>query len=365
MKNKILMFVHNLTGGGAERVAALWVNGFKERGYDIEVVLSDTSSPVTYKIPDDVPIHSVDVHCTNRIIRSVLLRTVQVFKIRKILKKTNPDIVITVLPGWLPFLRMASVGINYKLVSTDHNSYERPPEEPMPRKQYREKFCYQKKADVVTILTEADRKYINNRLGNIRVLPNPLAFKPLDVVPPKKKIILAAGRLDADYNKGFDVLIKAFAIVCKHTEWQLQIAGTGSPEAMKKYVTLSEEMGVADKVVLLGFTNNIIDYYRDAAVFVLSSRYEGFGMVLIEAMSQGCACVACDYKGRQSEIITTESEGVIVEPDNINSLANGIKKLITDDTYRSIVQMNAIKRASFYKLDNIMNRWESILSSLF
>ena len=104
--------------------------------------------------------------------------------------------------------------------------------------------------------------------------------------------------------------------------------------------------------------------YQRSSIFILSSRYEGFGMVLIEAMSQGCACIACDYNGRQREIIQNNDEGVICEPDNEEELASAIKSLIDNRNLRKNVQEGGIARSYNYSLDSIMKRWEIIINKL-
>ena len=96
----------------------------------------------------------------------------------------------------------------------------------------------------------------------------------------------------------------------------------------------------------------------------MSSRYEGFGLVLIEAMSQGCACIACDYKGRQCEIIQNDSQGLCCEPDDVDALAEAMRKMITDDEYRESIRNNAVERSKYYSLDNIMGKWEDLLSKV-
>ena len=97
---------------------------------------------------------------------------------------------------------------------------------------------------------------------------------------------------------------------------------------------------------------------------MLSSRYEGFGLVLIEAMSQGCSCIAADYKGRQKEIITNNENGIIIEPDNIEELSNALTKLLINDKFRREVAEKAIERSHFYDVKNITNKWEELLLSI-
>ena len=104
--------------------------------------------------------------------------------------------------------------------------------------------------------------------------------------------------------------------------------------------------------------------YQRAAIFVLSSRYDGFGLVLIEAMSQGCACVACDYKGRQSEIISSQEQGIICEPDNVDALAKAMLTLINDENKRNKMGIHAIARASDFTIDKIVELWDDILKDI-
>ena len=124
--------------------------------------------------------------------------------------------------------------------------------------------------------------------------------------------------------------------------------------------------------------------YKKASVFVLSSRYEGFGLVLIEAMSQGCACIACDYKGRQREIMETlpgppclgrgaaeqnakggpffeTSTGILCPPEDVEALVTAMRKMMDDDEYRESVRNNAVERSGYYDIKNIARQWEELL----
>ena len=147
----------------------------------------------------------------------------------------------------------------------------------------------------------------------------------------------------------------------KNPGWRLQIAGTGSEKSLSFLKQLCKDSGVENSVDFLGFQTDMEKIYKHSEIFVLSSRYEGFGLVLIEAMSQGCACVACDFKGRQREIITDDSFGICCETENVEALANSIYKMMADDEYRKMVQKNAIERSKFYSLDNTIERWELFL----
>lgn len=412
---KLFVAISNIGGGGAERVGVLLANGFANRGHEVFVV-TDLSMPVNYQINDKVTILDMAYHGQNKFFKWLHVAVI----IRKYVQQYQPEVVIGIMQLCSFVSKIACIGTNTCVVMTEHDSFERPASAPMSKFEHCCKFYLNKIYECVTVITQADKDYIGNRLKHVVVMPNPLLLAPVNAIPQKKRVILAAGRLDAWHYKGFDVLIKSFAkllrgvnaegqrvkcnsddVACKikREGWKLQIAGTGSEKSLNYLKQLCEENGVEDSVEFLGFRKDVEKLYQESSVFVLSSRYEGFGLVLIEAMSQGCACVACDYKGRQREIIAPleKSEqcskfflhdaskaspraernvqcsnnkvelcetGILCEPDDVESLASGIQKMIEDDEYRESVRRNAIERSDYYSLDNTMDRWESLLLQL-
>ena len=161
-------------------------------------------------------------------------------------------------------------------------------------------------------------------------------------------------------------MIKAWGKVAhRHPDWILQIAGSASKDInYRKILDFISEANVQHSVNLLGFCEDVQSLYKDASIFVLSSRYEGFGMVLTEAMSQGCACIACDYKGRQQEIIRDPSEGIVCSPDDVNELAEAIDRMICDDDYRKAVQIRSVERSNDFSLEKIMDKWNTIMNEI-
>lgn len=257
----------------------------------------------------------------------------------------------------------------------------------------------------MTVLTETDINAIGKRLKNVTVMPNPLALSPLKEATSKERIILAAGRVDNWHYKGFDILLKAWGRIVRNEEnrginkdWWLKIAGVWRGENTIDYLTglLPDGEWREDEgrwkskryyVEFLGFVNDMKSLYQQSSVFVLSSRYEAFGLVLIEAMSQGCAPVACDYKGRQKEIICPDrannsskfnlnlettplcgvevyENGICCEPDNVEALTEALRKMMIDDKYRHQAQVNAVERSKFYDMEHTMDRWETYLNDV-
>ena len=357
---KIAILVNTLTNGGAERVASLWAKGFYEQGNEVTVLIKNPEKPITYKVPAGVNIKS-----TRPLHGGYFMSFRYDIRLRKIIRDIRPDYLICLLDGEGIHAKLATIGLGVKVIQTEHNSFERPENIALSFKQKFFKFFCNKFMPVVTVLTQADKNFIGNRLKNVQVLPNPLAYEPAKVMPVKEKVILAAGRLDAGYTKGFDLLIVAFGKIAMHyPNWELHIAGGGLPSSLKKYQSMAKECGIEDKVHFLGYVDNMLPLYQKSSIFVLSSRYEGFGMVLIEAMSQGCACIACDYKGRQKEIITNKVDGIIAETDDVQSIAYHLEYLLSHHSEREKLQIKAVERSQDFALCNIMNKWTYILSSI-
>lgn len=369
---KIAICVHNLTGGGAERVAALWAIGFSREGHQVLFILNTNEFSQTYEIPQDCPIKNIGYKTYGTSFIRLLRKIVRFFsphyyenKLARILEAERPDVVICVMHPWDIWVHnaMARQKWSIPVVLTEHNAFDRPD---LPPIEFKWKYESIKRSDYVTVLTDVDRKLIGEKLDRVAVLPNPLAFDPVKTIPKKDKIIFAAGRLDVMEVKGFDVLVKGWAkIAYKYPEWKLQIAGNGRPRSFSILQSIAEKECLnRTQFCLLGRCDNIIDYFQKSSIFVLSSRHEGFGLVLIEAMSQGCACIACDNGGRQKEIITNETEGLIISPGDVDAMADAIERLIKDAEYRLIVQNGGLKRASYYSLDNTMIRWNNIFNEL-
>lgn len=363
---RILILVSKLNGGGAERVASLWANGFVSRNHKVAIAICAKDRHNEYPLDDSVIVYNIGKY---KLARYLFYRNVffGAYCYRKVINQFQPDVIIAVLPPNAYYAKKALLGRHIPIINTEHNAFEKPPYLPINKNDSNHKFKWNKLYNHVTVITQADKDYIADRLRNVSVLPNPLAYTPLNTIPKKKKTILAAGRFEVWHCKGFDILIKAWAkIASKYPEWELKIVGAvaSEKESFSYLSNLISKHHIDSQVQLLSFSENIDKMYRESSIFVLSSRYEGFGMVLIEAMSQGCACIACDYKGRQSEIITRPEEGIICPVDDVDSLSLAIDKMISDDAYRKDVQYNSLKRAEYYSLENTMNRWDNILNSV-
>lgn len=389
---KILLVCVKLNGGGAERVGVLMANSLADRGHQVSIV-SNLYEPVVYEVDKRISIHSMNPNTTNEYKKW----SAAILNIRKEINREKPDIIVGIMYLCSLAAKIASIGTGIPVVMTEHNSFERPDSAPFKKKQLFFKYKVNKIYDYVTVLTEADKRVIGNRLKRVEVMPNPLLLKPYYEEHRQEKRIIAAGRVDAWHYKGFDILVKAWnQIYHKYPEWRLEIAGLcDRPRNYLRIVNLIQDFKIEDRTKLLGYRTDVEQLYRDSEIFVLSSRYEGFGLVLIEAMSQGCAPIACDFKGRQEEILcplesplkgdsgpsltlpSREGEdvpleggyreascGILCEPENVEALAQAMDKMVKDEEYRRKVQQNAVKRTEFYNLERTGERWELFLEKV-
>ena len=353
---KIAICVHNLANGGAEHVAAMWATGFAEKGDEVLLVLAERNAPIEYSVSSKVRIENIHAD-GNSIIRYFR----KIINLRSLLRRDKPDVALAVMKPWGEWLLLATMGLKTKVINTEHNSFERPLSAPMGIESSIRKFWLNKFFPAVTVLTAADKRVIGNRLKNVYVMPNPLAFTPHYDKSEKECIVLAAGRLDQWYVKGFDLLVQAWGMVEKnHPDWKLQIAGRGSQIDKLRILNWAADRNVSDKIELLGFCTDLSQICRKAEIFVLSSRFEGFGMVLIEAMSQGCAPVASNYNGRASDIIEDSKEGVLCPVEDVNSLSAAIELLISDEGMRRMMQESAYNRSKAFDIEIIIERWYDI-----
>jgi len=208
--------------------------------------------------------------------------------------------------------------------------------------------------DKLVVLTNDDKLQWERTHSNILHIPNPNPLHNETTATLVEKRVISIGRLDA--QKGYDMLVEAWALVgVRHPGWVLDIFGTGEWKQM--LTDRIVELNMVGKINLCGLTTDVVSKYLDSSIYVMSSRYEGFGMVLIEAMSCGLPIVSFDCEYGPGEIITDGVEGFLVTPNNIQQLADKICQLIENEPLRKQMGVQAHKSVSRYAIENIMPQW--------
>ncbi len=213
--------------------------------------------------------------------------------------------------------------------------------------------------DRFVVLTNGNLKEWNFK--NIVVIPNPLSFCPEKQSKLVNKNVLAVGK--QSYQKGYDRLLKSWKIVTDtYPEWTLNIYGT-----INESEGLVEQAGalkIGSKVNFYQPVKNIAEKYQEASIYVMSSRYEGFGMVLTEAMAYGVPCVSFDCPFGPSDIITNKENGILIKNGDTEGLANAIKLLIDNDEMRKSMGKNARISVNRYMPKKIGSEWNDLFTSL-
>jgi len=217
------------------------------------------------------------------------------------------------------------------------------------------KYC-----QCIVTLTKQDIPFWQHYAKHIEVIPNMLTITPKRVSNYEEKRVISAGRYMTE--KGFDRLIMAWQFVNKkYHDWQLYIYGNGDSTSYQQLVNQYQLNGT---VHLLPATDDIAAEFSKSSIYVMSSRYEGFGLVLAEAMSCGLPCISFDCPYGPREIITDGEDGILVEDGNIKELAQKIEELIAHSELREAMGTKAIQNIARYNPEPIMNRWITLFNNL-
>ena len=218
----------------------------------------------------------------------------------------------------------------------------------------------EKKADVVVTLTDGDAQ-LWKKAKRVMVIPN---FTNLPVIKHStvsSKRVIAVGRLE--WEKGFDRLIRAWQnISMKHPDWKLDIFGSGTLK--EQLENLINQLCLSDKIKIHPFTSDISREYSESSIFVCTSHFEGFSLVIIEAMQFGVPSVAFDCPHGPRYIIKDGECGYLIENGNGELLAQKISYLIENPEIRKDFSRSSLEQVKKYRIDIVMDRWKELFESL-
>ncbi len=215
------------------------------------------------------------------------------------------------------------------------------------------------KADAVVTLTHGDAKEWH-KARKVEIIPNFSTMKVAQVSDGTSKRAIAVGRLD--WQKGYDRMIEIWGIVTKqHPDWRLDIYGEGRLEKELKDFIQKKEL---NNIQIHPFTQDINQQYANSSLCLLTSHFEGFALVLLEAMKHGVPCITYDCPYGPSDVVNDNECGYVVENDNILQFAEKTCKLIENPELRAAFTKAAIKKSKTYDMSTIMEKWTTLFNSL-
>lgn len=373
---KIVYLIHSTYNpGGMERVLlnkVTWLVG--KMGWEVTVVTTDQHERASfYPFPEGVKMIDLGVNYSEDNGKPFLKKLMGFLKRRRLHKKrmtevlaqVKPDVVDCFYPGecsFVPGLKDDSKKVmELHQSKLFHHQYNRSGLMGLADK-YRAMMDERlvRKFDRFVVLTEEDAK-MWGEMPNIRVIPNAANFIAQKYSGCSEKRVIAVGRLD--YQKSFDRLILVWEKVHeKMPDWRLDIFGQGEWKAMLQ--GMIDERGLQDCVRLNGPTKDIGKEYAESSMLVMSSHYEGFPMVMIEAMACGLPAVCFDFKCGPRDIIVEGENGLIVPDGDVEGLAEAMIRLMKDEELRKRMGENAKKVVETYSEEKVMRKWVSLYEEI-
>lgn len=377
---RILYIITSMyNSAGMERTVANKANYLINKGHDVSIVTTDQNGrDYFYKISNKVKRFDLNLNYSNHDSKNILIRTLLflyknlIFKkrLKALLYANSYDIVITLVLKSTDFLYQINDG-SIKIVehhfSREH--YEQLQENSWNNILIRFAYKYRdwivlhnlKKYDRFVVLTEEDAIAWRKSLHNVSVIPNSINYREHITANLDNKQIISIGRLE--YQKGYDILIPIWAkIVCKHPDWKLCIYGAGS--MISKLLAMIDSYGLKSSVFIKSPVSDVDSVLLDSSIYLLTSRFEGLPMVLLESMALGVPPVAFHCKCGPKDVIEDGINGFLVEKEDYESFIDKVLFLIENDIERKKMGLNSKARMLNYSHEYIGQKWENLFCDL-
>lgn len=337
--------------GGVNRVVSIIASKLAEKGYTVHIISRYEGKEALFELHKDVRLHELFPHFKSK----YLTFGIEYIRLRKIVRDNRIDLLIS---AGATFFTIAHFIKRVRHFEWDHVSFWHGNK----MLQWGRRLAA-RKADKVIVLTNDNKvqfeKIKGCRAEIVRIF-NPETFVPDVVSDINSKNIISVGYIGK--QKGYDMLVKAWQLIPVQLkkEWTLQIAGEdeGDLAFLQEYIAKNEIEGIK----FLGFRTDIKQLMAESAFYVMSSRWEGLPMVLIEAQTLGLPIVSFDCKTGPKDIVAKDT-GILIRENDIQGMANALERMMTDIGFRKICQEKALEAAQRFRVGSIVEQWIKVINN--
>ena len=368
---KLMIVIHSLKGGGSERVVINLLKGLDRKEFTITLVLYERV--FDYPVPENTDIKILEIYASRNIFKLAKGFILKIINLASLIRKNRPDVILSLLSSTNVTIILAKMlsRIKCKVIASEHTfpSVYLKNEMYGGITKYFMKCVYPKADRIIAVSGGIKQDLIENfnlPEAKIRVIYNPIDIQEIELLAQEKgehpwfyekvPVIISVGRLTK--AKGYPYLLKAFSLVRRSLLCKLMIIGDG--EDKKELIGMAKDLDIEKDMELLGFQKNPFNYMARSSLFVLSSLYEGFSNVILEAMALGLPIVSTDCPSGPSEIIEHKKNGLLVPIKNEKALAQAIIDVITNDELKNNLSREAKVRAQFFALNKIVGKYKDV-----
>ena len=362
---RLTLVISALERGGAERILSVLASAWARQGRQVTLITFDDREPPAYNLDPAIVLKSLRVskEAAGNPLRALYRNLKRIVRLRRLIRKSQPDLVLSFLDFSNIITLLATRGMHVPVIVSERANPAFDDLKGLWRMLRRRLYP---RAAALVCQTSAMVRQIHETISvpgyaipNPVEVPSAVAYVGERLAQPTSHTLVAMGRLVP--QKGFDLLLEAFSrIAARYPEWSITILGQGPLQEPLQQQARS--LGLEGRVRFSGAVSDPFQALRAADLFVFSSRFEGFGNALAEAMACGLPVISFDCPAGPSEIIRNGVDGVLVPPEDIAALATAMDRLMSDPLERARLSRRAPEILDRFSLASVLGIWEDLFT---